>query len=186
MSKYCGKCDFGDTYEILGDRVKNVKVFIGNNIVPLKMETYKDFLPYFPFLVGSMASSDEGTVVFLDSRSYIDREEEDRLKSSLYWIKREYKSLKRKGEEITVDKLISEFSRDPDRELARAVIESNGKCDVPDGIHLELSEHYRKSLYEDMIKEGWDEQQAYRWVYGLDRWLDKLHSEYGNEKNQTN
>lgn len=70
MSKYSGKCDFGDTWEILGDRVKNMKVYFGNNIVPLEIHSYKDALPYFPYLVSMMESSDEGTIVRLCTVPY--------------------------------------------------------------------------------------------------------------------
>ena len=177
MSRYSGKCDFGDTYEILGDRIKNAKVFIGDNIIPLKMESYKDYLPYFPFLVGLMASSDDSTTIFLSSRSYVDNEEEDMISARLNWTKKKYRSLKKKNCEITVDDLLFGFSDDVDRELAKLVIDSNGKCDVPKNIHLPMAEYYRKELYDDMLKEGWDEDKTYKWVYGFDRWLDRLKEE---------
>ena len=50
--KYC----FEDTVEIFdADNIlNNYKVYIGDNILPLRMESEKDLVPYYPFLESFM------------------------------------------------------------------------------------------------------------------------------------
>ena len=60
------------------------------------------------------------------------------------------------------------------KQLAERIVESNGKCELPKDIHTEMAEYYRKELYEDMLKEGWDDDTAYKWCYGFDRWMEKI------------
>ena len=177
MSKYCGKCDFGDFYEISEERMKNADIYIGNNIVPLRIDSYKDALPYFPFLVSSAISSDSGTVVFLSERSYIDVFEESILENKFDRMKKAYKKAKKKSQNVELKDLINPFTDEIELSYAKILIESNGKCERPKDIHLKSSEYYRNEFYNDMIKAGWDENKAYKWVYGFDAWLEKLRKE---------
>ena len=179
MSKYSGKCDFGDTWEILGDRIKNAKIYFGYNIVPLKIESEKDALPYFPYLVGSMASSDESTTIHLSTISYVDQQEKNILESSWESAMRVYRRLVRNKEAITVDAIIKEtfpsFEKDNqnNKVMAEAIVRDGKKAKMPSNIHTPMAEHYRKVLYDDMIKAGYAETEAYKWVYGMERFIRK-------------
>lgn len=72
MSKYSGRCDFGDAWEILKERTTTTKVYLGEHIIPLEIHSYKEALPYFPYGVVSMGSSKEFTTVILTTTSLIE------------------------------------------------------------------------------------------------------------------
>jgi hypothetical protein len=39
---------------------------------------------------------------------------------------------------------------------------------------MAAKKHYQKLLFDDMIKAGYDESAAYRWVYGFKAWTEKF------------
>mgnify|MGYP007069954144 CR=1 FL=1 len=172
MSRYSGKCDFGDTYEILGERMKNADVFIGDNKVPLELNSKKDALPYFPFIVGLMGSSDEKTVIYLSSESYVDEHEREILDMEWLQMQRLYRKLAKKGIP-TVETLIA-GSLSQDVQMAQAMIDMKGKGSRPDNLTLSYLDYYRENLYKDMIASGYDEDLSYRWAYGFKRWLSRI------------
>ena len=102
MSKYSGKCDFYDWFSKINDdksieeKLKNTKVYIGENILPLKMETYKDILPYGGYLTSNICNSDGITIIRLSTRPYVDRREEEILETEMNILKKRYRALKRK------------------------------------------------------------------------------------------
>lgn len=182
MSKYSGKCDFADTWEILGDRMKNAKVYYGNNIVPLRIDNVKDAMPYFPFIVSSMASSEETTTIYLAERSYVDETNERWMDSCWKTVKKAYKKRAKNGVP-TIDDILTAigdtaWNRETYEKMASALVSSGGKGDRPKNLFAPCLEHYRTSLYEDLVSAGYDENIAYRWVYGFDNWLER----YKNSK----
>lgn len=77
MSRFSGKCDFYDEIEIFGlDRVLSAKIFIGENDYPLAITSYKDCIPYFPYIVTmSFHDKNEGRdIIRLSEKSWVDIE----------------------------------------------------------------------------------------------------------------
>ena len=175
MSKFSGKCDVGDTYEILGERMKNAKVYIGDNIIPLRIDSEKDALPYFPFLVGSMASSDESTTIRLGSSSYVDVPEQEILDREWEYLRKRYRKLAKNGTPSVEALLEDGFFKDRDYgdAMAESMIEQKGKGERPD-LSISYLDHYRDTLYHELLANGYEENEAYRWAYGFRRWLNRL------------
>ena len=78
------KCDFGDTCSMFNtpqEILEKYKVYAyDNDIVPLKMETEKDLIAYYPYLVTLMCcNKEEGGIIHLSHESYIDSEEREHM-----------------------------------------------------------------------------------------------------------
>ena len=51
MSLYSGKCDFADMVDIWGiEKAINADVYLYDSLIPLRIETEKDLVPFYPFL----------------------------------------------------------------------------------------------------------------------------------------
>lgn len=64
-------------------------------------------------------------------------------------------------------------------ELARRLVEAKGnkdKVDISD-LYLPSGDYFRKSLYEEMVNNGWEESVAYRWCYSVKRWVERTKDE---------
>jgi len=174
-----GKCCFEDTVEIFGadNILNNYKVYIGDNILPLRMESEKDLVPYYPFLESFMVlNKKDGGIIRLQTDSFINIEEREWIAWRLNELKKYYRRCKRKHIPYSQDKalkLICLFEpQEYERELVKRV-EKFGEKTTIDDLHDNLHEHMRKELYELMLKYGWTEQQAYPWVYGWRRFFEK-------------
>lgn len=165
MSRFSGKHDFYDrvaSYYTLEEIQNNVKIFIGKNDKPLKIEKMTDLIPYYPYLIslGAYDNVDRKATVHLTSKSYIDLREQDSLDFVLKQILRYYNSCKRKKIDFSVDgavkKVFAISDKDRDTvatELANRV-KINGKKASTDGLHLSIYDFYRRELAEEMIKNG--------------------------------
>ena len=181
MSNFSGKCDLADTVMIYG--VENIlskyKIYAYNQILPLEIKEPKDLIPYYPYLVGSMASNKEtGGVIRLSSESFIDMEERDHMKWELNAVLRYWRRCKRKKEEFDEQEALSCIvwpsdmtPRDYQIEIVRRVKEQGAKASV-DGLHDSMHDRYRKDLFDEMISNGWNEDDTGIWVYGWLRWID--------------
>lgn len=170
MSKYSGKCD---VYDHLGDKsdeyIANSDIYFGYEAVPLRINSQKDLMPYYPHLVCMAICSNGKHVVNITERSFVDTEEEEILNCDLEELKRLRRSKKRKHEEFipkdAVNKLSIFFNHTEYKiELANRVAESGDKATIDD-IHIPFSDYYRRILYEDMIAAGYTERFARWWVY---------------------
>lgn len=166
-----GKCCFQDTVEIFGAEniLNNYNVYIGDNILPLRMETEKDLIPYYPYLESLIYSDKEtGGIIRLHEKSFIDEEEEESLEICLEIIKRYWKSCKRKKEQFDKEEALKRaciFSQEIHHiELVNRVEKFGDKANIK-GIHDPYHEKLREELYNLMIKYGWNENQAYYWIY---------------------
>lgn len=166
MSEFSGKCDFADHVEIFGvENVLKSEVFVGNK--KLNPKCYADLIPYFPHLVSCFVKNGTNTTVKLTEKSYVDYQEADMLRSYLNSILREYDKCRREKKEFDAEKAAQEVSFykhniEAIRELAERVAMNGRKAEIDD-IHLSVSEHYRKRLIEEMIKNRVDPA---RWGYG--------------------
>lgn len=173
MSQYSGKCDLADTWEIYGEEyMLKSNIYIGDNIIPLRIDSYKDALPYFPFIEAVSAGDKDHANIWLHEESYVDQEERDILTSYLNDFKKYWRKCKRKKIEYTVDEAIYAVSWHTDDyiiQLAELVEKDGDKAQLPWYIHTRMAEYYRLELYNDMIAAGWDERKAKCWVYGWER-----------------
>ena len=177
MSEFSGKCDLWDWFSMSKKDIdfSKIKIYVGGNIVPLRIESKKDLLPYAPFIVAVGCHDGENDVIRLSQKSFVDQEEEEHLQFRLDDILRIYRRCKRKKEPFSKD--IEEFAHgfynSPETaEIIDRVVTLGEKATIK-GIHCKYSDYYRKNLYEAMVEEGWDRNRAKRWCYGIERaWND--------------
>ena len=176
------KSDFQDHCEMFNDAwniINNYDVYVGSHdIVPLKFREPKDLLPYYPFLVGMMFSSEGTGKIILGDRSFIDIEEEEWLSHKLEAVMRIYRRCKRKH--IPFDKEAAKtsiclFARDDllphEAEIINRVEKYGDKATI-DNLHDPVHDRMRNEWYQLMTDGGWSEDEAYRWIYGWTRWLE--------------
>ena len=156
MSKYSGRSDFFDSlmiYNYTEEQLKNnVKVYVGNSYIPLKIESYKTLILYYPHLIcSSYHNNKEGSAIYhITAESSVDRNEKEILEVYLDRIIEFYDKCKRKKVEFKVEDAIKnayfiEWNKEQVIEIAKRV-ELHGKKANIDGIHLRVYEHYRKIL----------------------------------------
>ena len=179
-----GKCDFEDTCSMFStpqEILEKYQVYAyGNDIVPLKMETEKDLIAYYPYLVTMMYSNKkDGGTIYLSSESYIDSEEREHIEYKLNKIKKYYRKCKRqkrtfnKEEALRIVSWYDSKPQDYETTIVNRVAELGEKATTED-LHDPMHEHMRKEWLDLMIKAGWDRFAAYRWVYGWKRYYTKI------------
>ena len=77
MSMFSGKCDFYDEIAIFGlNQILKSKVYVGDSKEPLKLNSLRDCIPYYPYVVvASFTTNGSGTII-LTSKSWVDIEAE--------------------------------------------------------------------------------------------------------------
>lgn len=188
-----GKCDFEDTCSIYGTKeiLDKYNIFIsGHEVVPLKMESEKDLVAYYPYLVTTMCGCKEGGVIILSNESFIDREERERIESNLDTLKKYNRKCKRNKKEFDKEEALKKICWLPSAEsylieLINRVAEKGEKATI-DGLHDNMHEYMRKQWFDAMVAHGWNEDSAYRWVYGFSRWIEQIKADkYGENTVQT-
>lgn len=167
MSRYSGKCDVYDSFVMIHNYTdeelkNNVKVYLGKSDTPLKLETMKDLIPYYPHLisVGCYDNAERKSVIHITSKSFVDIEEQESLEYYLKRIITIYNRCKRKKIEFNVDDVVGQicwmgWNKVAITELANRVKEK-GKKATTDGVHLTMHERYRRELVDEMIKNNID------------------------------
>lgn len=184
MSKFSGKCDFFDTVEIYSPKdLLNAKVYINKHRI--KFEDESDLIPYYPYIIGSMASSrnEDGSAsmtIHLSAESYVDQYEKQTLSNKIKNIVTFLRS--NKYREKTYDEYVAHFSGhedEVDRELFDKVLFTkfyskplpkemfkemskiygfiNKECF---GIHTPTCQLYRKELLDEALKNGYNKCYA--------------------------
>ena len=182
MSMFSGKCDFYDSFVAIrsdGDdkqieeNLKKLKLYIygkDGRTHRLKSDTIKDIAKYYPYLESIMAGDKDGTsIVILSSDSFIDQEERQRLGYYIDDVKKYYKRCKRKKEEFTVDKCVAAngsywCNTDLIHTIAKRFADHGLKAEFND-IHLPMQEHFRREWFEELVRVGYTEQEAYNWAF---------------------
>lgn len=171
MSIYSGQFDVYDYfYDKNDDDILNTKVYIGNNIISLRINSRKDLVPYYG----------HGIIICLNNSititdySLIDEESNDIIEYYQKNIIRFLKNSKRKN--IKVDKdyfndrpLLS-FNREIYIEIFHRLLDNN--MYISD-IHTNMWKICKEELYDEMIKEGYDEKQSLIWCYGFDEYCER-------------
>lgn len=169
MSIYSGKCDLYDSAVMIGGYdIDKIRLFIskGERSYPLRITEPRDLIPYYPYVPGMSTYSKETGYKAWISNSYVDVEERERLEFELKELIREYKRAKRKHEPF--EPKCSWYNQ----AIIDRVKEQGTKATI-EGIHLPLSNDYRKTLAEEMEKNGYEDLDIIKWVYP-DNWIKKL------------
>lgn len=165
MSRYSGKCDvydcLVDIHRYTEDELKNnVEIYVGDSTTPLVINSWKDLIPYYPYIIGS-SSHDNVTkkaVVYIGRESFVDREERERLEFYLRQVLKVYNRCKRKKVPFDKEMALKEASMSNyNNEAIREIVDRvaiNGKKASVDGIHLSIHEYYRRELVDEMMKNG--------------------------------
>jgi len=172
MSRFSGKCDCYDSLVCISrytedELINNVKIYVGNEEEPLHIESYKDLIPYYPYIIGSACYNnvERKAVIHLSSESFVDREEREFLESYFKDVLREYNRCKRNKVEFdveaTVDKVSWWTNKDIIREIASRVKQYGRKANTY-GIHMPMHEIYRKELVKEMVANG---LKPHEWGY---------------------
>lgn len=181
ISSYSGKCDCYDTlvaiHQYTEEQLKNnVKIYVGDSSTPLHIESYKDLIPYYPYIIGSAYFNNEekSAVIHLSSESFVDMNERERLELYLKLALKEYNKCKRTKTEFVVENVVnniigfSDWNKKEVTELVKKVVWL-GKNATIEGIHLRTQEHYRRKLVNEMIKNGLDPIE-----YGYGRFVEEV------------
>lgn len=172
-----GKSGFEEWVEIHGVDwfLKNCKVYASDNqLVPLSIKSEADLVVYYTYGI-SIATGKE---VHLQSESYIDIEEREMIENKLQLLKRYYRKCKRKKiafdkeEALKIIKLFDRETQDYELELVNRVADLGDKA-TGDDIHDPSHDRMRAEWYRLMVEKGWNEDVAYRWVYGWRRWFER-------------
>ncbi len=175
MSRYCGKCDFCD--HIIGmndEHLKKINVYVNGKKVKADTEKYRAL--YYPFIIGLGVHDANGDSVWLSQTSNITQEESERLDYFLKTIKRAYNRCKRQKIPFTYERAIETiytpdcvsdyYLKEPLNELFERVCKSPHKADAS-GIRIEggIIAYYRSEWEKELIRVGWEENEARKWVY---------------------
>lgn len=179
MSKFSGKCDVYDSIVMIREATDLSRykfyIWVGDRYHKLDIKDFKDLSKYYPYLIGVMVADKEGATVVLSQNSFIDTEEREHIGWYLRDALAAYKRAKRKHETFSAEKYCDEYIWEPNKELKRIVaerVERDGLNANIDGLHDRIHNHFRKEWYEEMVRLGWSEVEAERWVYpdGIDKY----------------
>lgn len=135
----------------------------------LNIKSLKDVLPYAAFLGSWGINKICGTfTAHIGSRSFVDQEEEERLKWYLDTMKKLYRKYKRKKIDFTWRNVEKDLSWMMDKEMLINLYKRVKEHPVSakfEGLHDNIHQYYREKLAEDMVKAGYTQEQADEWVY---------------------
>lgn len=180
MSKFCGKCDFYDSFvSIHGDddeakvmeNLEKLNLYVygkDGRKHRVKSDTIKDIAKYYPYLETVMCSSKEGYMtVILASDSFIDQEENQHLDWYIQSVFKYWRKCKRGKKAFVVDECAQALHwtySDIIRSIAERVAKDGNKANFED-IHLPMHEYYRRQWFEELVRLGYTEDQAYNWCF---------------------
>lgn len=150
------------------DSILKSNVYIGWNIIPLKIESEKDLIPYYPYIVGFSATTNGVGEIRLTTESYVDIQERESLELYKRECVRYINKCKRKKEVIDLDHFDTKYNqyyKDAYKEIMIRLVDKTMEFTL-DRIYLPSAERYRKELYDEMIKNGWEENKSKIWCFG--------------------
>ena len=172
MSLYSGKCDFYDSIRDIEEFIANNEVYAyGHDLVPLKIESEKDLVPLYPYIVRFLINGK----YYLSEKNYIDCHEEEVKSWYLRDILKDYRKAKRKHIEF-ISKGYSFSEEEVWNAIFKVVAKKGEKTTLEDleDIHTHMAEYYRKKWYEELVRVGWREDQAFYCAYGLRRFVQRV------------
>ena len=180
MSQFCGKCDFYDGFiMIMGDgdedkikeNLKKLKLYVwgkdGREHL-VKSDTIKDITKYYPYLEGFMIGDSNGNrVVKLSSDSFIDIEERESIGYKVEDVMKYWRKCKREKKEFIPDECVEKLhwmDSKMIKEIANRVMIFGNKAKFDD-LHNDYHELMRRRWFEEMVKVGYTELEAYNWCF---------------------
>lgn len=180
MSVFSGKCDFYDGFVMIrcdGDENKVQEklskltlYIIGKDKREhlVKSDTIKDIAKYYPYLESIMYSSKEGGVtVILSSDSFIDQEEREMRDYKVKDVMKHWRKCKREKKPFNKEEYLSSTWYSDKEDLATIfdrVAKDGDKAEFDD-IHLPMWEHNRRRWFEELVRLGYTEHEAYAWCF---------------------
>ena len=183
MSKYCGKCDLWDLLVMIRevndettdwDKIKIYQINDDstfdengwNNVELLDIKCLKDLLPYAAYIVNMASWGKDYCIVYIGTESYAQQMERKRIEWAVRDLKCIYRKYKRKKIDFNVDDMLREIwnPSELDKQVAQRIMEHPTSFKT-DGLKVLICEYYKANLYDDMIKEGYSENEAYEWCY---------------------
>ena len=193
MSIYTGKADLFDSLVMIHQVTdfSNIQIYAAHNdIIPLRIDSQKDLIPYYPYLISIMSSSkdDNGIrhmTINLSEKSYIDIDEEERLEWRLNRLKKYYRRCKRNHQPFDDHEAIRVVSPWDDAEEYEFELVKRVKVDgekaTYDGVHIPYLDEGRMRLFNDMVEAGYNEVKAWTWCFGWRR-LGELNGNNDDKK----
>lgn len=181
MSEFSGKCDFYDVFVDIGadgdekkieENLKKLKLYVigkDGRDHRVKSDTIQDIAKYYPYLeFCSFGDSDGNRVIVLSSDSFIDKEERQHKQWYIDDVFKYKRKCKRNKQPFTADGFFGEYTwrtkSETLIEIVNRVIDKGDKAEFDD-IHLPMWEYFRKRWYEELIRLGYSEYEAYSWCF---------------------
>lgn len=188
-SMWSGKADVYDSLIMIGKTTdfSKVHIYADGNPIELRIDSYKDLIPYFPCIPSIETYSDGEYRIYTSSTPYYRKEELSLLKIYVRDLITCYNKLKRE-KKYTIDNLVImyknkyKWSSISDKlicQLANKVDEAKGhkeRINLND-VFTPQGDYFREKLYKEMVENGWDEFKAKEWCCGYERaWNEKRES----------
>ncbi len=181
MSQFCGKCDFYDGFVAISgegdekkveENLKKLKLYIygkDGRDHRVKSDTIKDIAKYYPYLEGCAAYNREtGYNILLSSDSFIDQEEREHVGWYVKEVYKYWRKCKRIKKPFVVDECVKALSYWSNTDILRTIAErvaTDGNKAEFDDIHLSLHEYYRRRWFDELVRLGYSEFEAYNWCF---------------------
>ena len=177
MSKYSGKSDLADSLLMHGQYTEeelknNVRIYVGNSYIPLEIESYKTIIPYYPHLICSSCHDNKNrkAIFHITAESSVDRSEREVLEAYLERVLKIYNRCKKNKTEFNVEETVKQiywvdWNKKQITEIANRIKENGNKVNI-DGIHLQVYDHYRKVLVDEMLRNDLNPAD-----YGYERFI---------------
>ena len=182
MSRFSGKCDFYDGVVAIhcdGDTDK-LEEFLAETDIYIRgrderthkvvVQNEKDAVKYYPYLESIAAFNRNGrNTIVLSSRPFIDSEEMEILGWHIDDARKYWKKCKRNKVECNVDEYITHrsswsCSEYLDRPIMEKIIKDGEKAEFDD-IHDNMHEYFRRRWFEEMVRVGYSEWEAFNWCF---------------------
>ena len=180
MSVFSGKCDFYDGFVMIrcdGDekkveeKIKTLKLYVhgkDGRDHRVKSETIKDIAKYYPYLETVMCGSkDGGMTVILSSDSFIDLEEKEMRQYKIDDVFKYWRKCKREKKQFNKEEYMDStwYSNKADLGIIFDRVAKDGNKAEFDDIHFPMWEHSRRRWFEELVRLGYTELEAYNWCF---------------------
>lgn len=141
-----------------------------NNVELLDIKCLKDLLPYAAYIVNMASWSKDYCIVYIGTESYVQKMEQERIEWAARDAKKVYDRCKRQKKEYNVEDVAREITY-PDQEVEDYVFEIVKRIKAHpysfklNDISVPICKYYKYNLYDDMIKMGYSQDEAYEWCY---------------------
>ena len=180
MSQFSGKCDFCDTLWIHGKDEKGIEEFLKNTVIKVRtkdgrahtcrVNTIKDAIKYLPYTTTIAFFSQGRGVIILSGTSYIDEEEQEHLQYDIDRVLKYWRKCKRNKIKFDETDCYNETywrCGQEDKALIEIIsrVAKDGEKATFEGIHRPMWERYRREWFEEMVRYGYSENEAFCWCF---------------------